>query len=370
MKLYPFIFFLLSVLFISCEDSPENRDDNDSLEDIEYNPQSVVPEIGNALFPILEIPSDNPLTVDGIDLGRHLFFDPILSIDGSTSCASCHLQEGSFTDNRAFSLGVNDLAGERSSMSLLNVGFYNRGLFWDGRVNTLEEQALLPVEDGVELNHQWPDVIDDLIESELYPEKFRKAFGISKKSEITKELAAKAIAQFERTLISSKESKFDRFLMGLDVLSPEEELGFFMFTDLYQGSNPEVPDAQCAHCHDSPLFTNNDYENNGLDFDTTFYSFDDLGLGGITGIKGDNGKFRTPTLRNIEYTAPYMHDGRFETLDEVIDHYASGGHYSPTKSTFLDSINLNNAQKQALKAFLLTLSDQKFIENPDFSSPF
>jgi len=371
MRINKYLYIVCFFLLWSCDnDSPSDTPEDDSLDDISYNPQAVILDIGNPLFPILEIPDDNPLTTAGVDLGRHLFFDPILSIDGSTSCASCHLQQSSFTDNKALSLGVGGLEGKRSSMSLLNVGFNNRGLFWDGRVRTLEEQALLPIEDPVELQHQWPDVVDDLIDHDKYPEKFRKAFGISNKSEITKELAAKAIAQFERTLISSKESKFDKILMGLDVFTDEERLGYEMFIDFYQGQNPEIPDAQCFHCHDRPLFTNNDYENNGLDFHTSNEDFEDKGLGGVTGISGDNGRFRVPTLRNIEFTAPYMHDGRFETLDEVIDHYVSGGLYSPTKSAFLDSINLNITQKQALKAFLLTLSDQKFLENPDFSNPF
>lgn len=371
MRINSWIYLVFLLLLWSCDDEPiVSPPADDSLEDIAYDPQAVILDIGNPLFPILEIPDDNPLTVEGIDLGRHLFFDPILSIDSTTSCASCHLQQGSFTDNKAFSNGVGGIEGKRSSMSLLNVGFNNRGLFWDGRVMTLEEQALLPIEDPLELQHQWPDVIEDLINHEQYPEKFRKAFGITNKSEITKELAAKAIAQFERSLISSKESRFDRILMGLDVFSDEERLGFEMFTDFYQGNNPDIPDAQCFHCHDQPLFTNNDYENNGLDFIISVDDFIDQGLGGITGIQGDKGRFRVPTLRNIEFTAPYMHDGRFETLDEVIDHYVSGGFYSPTKSAFLDSINLDNTQKQALKAFLLTLSDQKFLENPDFSNPF
>ncbi len=360
---------LLFILIGGCKDPNPSQTDID-LSNITYEPQSYPLEIGNPLFPFLEQPQDNLLTVDGVDLGRHLFYDPILSDDLSMSCSSCHLPSGSFTDNLALSTGIDGIQGKRSSMSLLNIGFNYRGLFWDGRVATLEEQALLPVEDPIELHALWPEVILRLQDSELYREKFRKAFGISNSSEITKELAAKAMAQFERTLISATGSKFDRSLLGLDAFSPEELLGYEMFFDYYQGTNPEIPDAQCFHCHDQPLFTSNDFENNGLDFANDFEDFADLGFGGTSGIKGDNGKFRIPTLRNIEYTAPYMHDGRFETLEEVIEHYASGGHYSPTKSPFLDSIDLNEQQKLALKAFLLTLSDEDFMQNPEFSDPF
>ncbi len=340
------------------------------LTHIPYDPVTFNPEIDNPTFPQLEQPQDNQMTVDGIDLGRHLFYDPILSGDLSMSCSSCHLPSGSFTDNLALSKGIDGIEGTRSSMSLLNVGFNYRGLFWDGRIFSLEEQALLPVEDPIELHASWPNVVQRLQESELYPEKFRKAFGIDSKDQITKDLAAKALAQFERSLISSKNSKFDKVLLGEDVFNGQELLGYEMFFDIYQGSNPDIPDAQCFHCHDQPLFTNNAYENNGLDESQTYEGFTDLGHGKVTGIIGDNGKFRVPTLRNIEHSAPYMHDGRFETLDEVMDHYISGGHFSPTRSTFMDSIELNTVQKEAMIAFLKTLSDPNFNENPDFSNPF
>ncbi len=362
------IVFLCSfvIMLAACCKEPVIGPEEGNLIDISYDPVLVTIDVDNLTFPVLEQPVDNLMTEAGIDLGRHLFYDPILSGDLSMSCSSCHLPSGSFTDNRAVSTGIDGIAGTRSSMSLLNVGFNYRGLFWDGRVQTLEEQALLPIEDPIELHTSWMEVISRLQESDLYPEKFRKAFGIENKSEITADLAAKAMAQFQRTLISSTGSKFDRVTLGLDAFTDEEDMGFLMFFEL----DPELPDAQCWHCHDRPLFTGNSYENNGLDFDTTYVSFADLGYGAITGIKGDNGKFRTPTLRNIEYTAPYMHDGRFNTLEEVIDHYASGGHYSHTRSPLMDSINLNATQKEALISFLKTLSDQSFNENPSFSSPF
>ena len=196
--------------------------------------------------------------------------------------------------------------GTRSSMSVLNAGFYDNGLFWDGRSNTLEEQALLPVEDEVELHNTWENIVPVLRESELYKPLFRKAFGIVRTNEITKELAAKAIAQFERSIVSF-ESKFDQYLLGEVFLSEEEFYGFEMYIDA-----PGVTDAQCAHCHNIPLMTSNDYFNNGLQEAETFDDFVDVGRGAIT-VSAKNGFFRAPTLRNIELSAPYMHDGSLET---------------------------------------------------------
>ena len=328
---------------LSCEKEdppPPPPPEEDFLTDIEYNPIPFEIEypvytqlIDNreVIIPQMPIPEDNPMTVDGVELGRHLFYDNILSRDNTMSCSSCHLPQGSFTDNLPVSPGVDGIAGSRSSMSLLNVGFYDNGLFWDGRSKTLEEQALLPVEDEVELHHSWSEVIPQLRESELYRPLFRKAFGIEKSDEITKELAAKALAQFERSIVSF-ESKFDQYLKGQIFLDDDEQYGFEMYIDA-EG----VTDAQCAHCHNLPFMTSNDYFNNGLQEAETFEDFKDKGLGAFTAVN-ENGFFRAPTLRNIELTAPYMHDGSLQTLEEVIEHYASGGKQSPSKDALLDDI--------------------------------
>jgi len=352
-------FFVVSSMLTGC------RDDGVDLTDIAYDPISYTVEVPEG-YPIFEVPTDNPLTIDGVALGRQLFYDPILSKDGSMSCGSCHLQEFAFTDNMATSPGVAGVNGNRSAMSLVDVGFFYRGLFWDGRVQTLEEQALLPVEDPVELHHSWPDVVEKFREHESYPELFRKAFGIENDQEITKELAAKAIAQFERTLVSSGNSKYDRVVTkNLDIFTPEEQLGFELFFE----KGEFLPDGQCLHCHAAPLFTDNDYKNNGLDRAETSSDYPDPGRGEVTGIAGQNGLFRTPTLRNIELTAPYMHDGRFATLEEVMDHYISGGHPSIHRDGLIDSIKLDANQKAAVIAFLKTLTDEDFISNPAYEDP-
>ncbi|MCS6930019.1 MAG: cytochrome C peroxidase [Saprospiraceae bacterium] len=333
-------------------------------------------------FPEVPVPPDNPMTVDGVQLGRRLFYDPILSADSTQSCSSCHMPHLSFTDGLPVSVGIDGIAGRRSSMSLLNIAYATNGLFWDGRVRTLEEQALLPVEDPIELHNTWPNVIEKLKKHPVYPELFRKAFGIRDREEITKELAAKAIAQFERILISSGTSRFDRFLQGdLDALDDEELDGKLMFFE--EGARAGLPDAQCFHCHGGFTLTGNQYFNNGIDEASTLDDFKDKGRGPISGRRTDNGKFRTPTLRNIALTAPYMHDGRFQTLEDVLDHYSSHGKNSPNKDPLIDQIGflipgsnppkytgLTPYQKRAIIKFLHTLTDTAFINNPDIQNPF
>jgi len=340
--------------------------DKAKLTDIAYDPEEYILDIPEG-FPQMLIPEDNPMTVEGVSLGRHLFYDPILSIDSTQSCSSCHLIQSSFTDNLNVSVGVDGIAGQRSSMSLLNVGFHNNGLFWDGRVNTLEEQALLPVEDPVELHDTWPNVENKLRRNTMYPGMFRKAFGIEAESEIDRELAVKAIAQFERSLISSGNSKYDRVIAGIDVFTDEELDGFEIFFDINEDQSLH---AECGHCHNAPLFTTNEFFNNGIDQVTSLNDFKDKGRGSVTSLAFDNGAFKVPTLRNIENTAPFMHDGRFQTLDEVIDHYVSGGHPADNLGAVLRPLLLDTRNRAALKAFILTLQDDDFIENPSFSNPF
>ena len=356
--------FLFIVALGACGDD-KVVDPQGDLSNIPYNPVSYAPDVPES-FPPLEIPEDNPLTVDGVLLGRKLFFDPILSRDSTISCSSCHLQSGSFTDNLAVSPGVDGIDGRRSAMTLLNAGFYHSGLFWDGRVTTLEEQALLPVEDPLEMHAMWPEVIDRLQAHAAYPADFRKAFGIADTRDITRELAAKAISQYERTIISSGNTRFDRFMRGEIFLTDEEYNGFIMFFD----ASPDFPDAECAHCHAAPLFTSVDYRNNGLDDPGSLDDFVDAGRGEVTGDRFDNGKFRVPTLRNAVFTAPYMHDGRFETLEEVIEHYNSGGHRIANTDPLIRPLGLTEQQKADLLAFLHTLNDTTVLTNPLFSNPF
>ncbi len=332
-----------------------------------------------ANFPQIPIPADNPMTLQGVQLGRRLFYDPMLSGDSTQSCASCHLPQGSFTDNRKLSVGISGFAGRRSSMSLLNIAYATNGLFWDGRSKTLEEQALIPVEDPIEMHHTWPDVLDKLRDDPQYQTWFREAFGISSCNDITKELAARALAQFERVLISSGTSKFDQFMAGnFDVFDDEELDGKIMFFD--EGANVGLPDAQCFHCHGGITLTGNNFFNNGLDSVGSLTEFQDFGRGEVTGNPFDNGKFRTPTLRNIALTAPYMHDGRFVSLENVVKSYAKNGNGVINEDPFVQQIGvpvgngsfipLTPYQQGAIVKFLHTLTDTTFVNNPDVQNPW
>lgn len=365
-----YLIIISFVLFAAaCEDKGKSGEDcencpNDDLISGEYNPQTYKLEVPDWL-PTPIIPADNPMTVEGVALGRMLFYDPILSSDSTMSCATCHRQELAFTDGQATSPGVRGIRGKRSSMSLANLAFNPKGFFWDGRVQTLEEQALIPVEDHIELNESWENVEKKLQRHKNYPALFRKAFGIEKKSEITRDLAVKAIAQFERTFISGN-SKFDRIVwLNEGWLSDEEERGRRLF--FFEPADVNHPG--CSHCHFDPLYTDNNFHNNGLDAVPNLEAFADLGLGAVTKNRFDNGKFRVPTLRNIELTAPYMHDGRFQTLEEVLDQYATGGHGVENEDVNIIPFPLTEQNKQDLIAFLKTLTDTSFTNNPNLKDP-
>ncbi len=349
------LILLLAIITVECKEvSPYNGPAD--LPKISYKPHPYtlpIPKDFTKLKPSLE----NPMTEEGIALGYKLFHDPILSLDSTMSCASCHQVTLGFTDGEALSKGINQKIGRRSAMSLANIAFYKKGLFWDGRINTLEEQALLPVEDTVELNNSWDNVIEKLKKDSDYPVYFRKAFGITNIDEIDKYLAAKAIAQYEKTLISAN-SKFDSVQVGTAVFTKDEKAGYDIFFD----ASPDLPDAECGHCHNAPLMTTNEYLNNGITLAKTTEDFRDVGRGGTTGNPYDNGKFRVPSLRNIEKTAPYMHDGRFRTLEEVLNHYNSGGQNGPNTSPLIRPLNLNEMHKRQLIAFLKTLTDRNFVE--------
>ena len=306
----------------------------------------------------MPIPADNPLTVEGVALGRLLFHDPILSADSTLSCAGCHEQSNGFGDPRRFSIGVTGEAGERQAPTLINLAWLRRGMFWDGRAASLEEQALGPVENPIEMNLSWDEAESRLNAHADYPDLFDGAFGTK---QITRDLVVKAIAQFERILVSNG-SRFDRWLVGEIELSEAELRGKALF---YSEA------ADCFHCHgDQRYFTDEDYHNAGLDSISA-----DPGLAGISGNPADHGAFKTPTLRNIEYSGPYMHDGRFTTLEEVIEHYVDGWHRSPTLDPIYlarDTITvlMTEPEQADLLAFLLTLSDPGFAINPEFANPF
>ncbi|MBT4413900.1 MAG: cytochrome-c peroxidase [Polaribacter sp.] len=304
------------------------------------------------------IPADNPLTQEGVALGKKLFFDTILSGDETQSCASCHDPKKSFTDQQRFSNGVNDNLGTRNAMPLFNLAWnFDERFAWDGKEFSLEKQALEPVTNPIEMHGNWENITKKLQNNLEYKDLFLRAFGTSI---IDSTLVTKAIAQFERTLISGN-SKFDKYLRGEINLTPEEQNGFDVFMDESKGD--------CFHCHGSdnnPIWSDNKFHNNGLD-----NVFVDLGLGKITGDPKDNGKFKSPSIRNLAFTAPYMHDGRFATLEEVINHYSEGLKRSPTidplmKKVDEGGVHLSTQDKSNLKTFLQTLSDYNFINNPTF----
>ncbi len=334
-----------------------------SKSEDDYTPQPTsqalsIPPLFDQLLIDPLIPSDNPQTLEGVALGRKLFFDRLLSANNSQSCASCHDPKRAFTDIDRFSDGVDGIRGNRNSMPLFNLAWnFDEKFFWDGRSPGLEQQAFEPVTNPIEMHNTWTEAIASLQNTNDYPELFFEAFGTRT---IDSVLVTKAIAQFERTLISG-DSKFDRHLMGAATLTPEEQNGFNVFMDEARGD--------CFHCHGSdknPLWTDNAFHNNGLD-----EIFNDIGLEKVTGDPADRGKFRSPSLRNLKFTAPYMHDGRFATLDEVIDHYSEGLKNSPSidplmKKVAQGGVGLTDKDKADLKAFLLSLSDEKFVTNPAF----
>lgn len=366
---YISLLFLTFVLInTACnKDTPPCTDcGEDMLIEGEYAPQPYELNLTDWLIEPAS-PDDNPLTIDGVALGRMLFYDPILSSDSTQSCASCHQQQYAFAEPSALSTGVTGNLGTRSAMAIINLGYASNGLFWDGRSATLEAQALEPVENPIEMHEDWDNVEIKLRRHPSYPVAFRKAFGIDNKNKITRDLAAKAIAQFERTLISYQ-SKYDEIVWENNGwFSDSEERGKHLFF-VEEAQEDEHPG--CSHCHIAKYFTNNAYENNGLNASENLLDFPDLGRGPISGNIYDNGRFRVPTLRNIALTAPYMHDGRFETLEEVLDHYSSGGHPAENKNINITHFTMTDQMKQDIINFLHTLTDTTFINKEEFGNPF
>lgn len=319
-------------------------------------------------FPPMDIPDDNPLTVEGVELGRHLFWEVQLSGDNSISCGTCHMPSSSFSDPAAVSTGITGAQGDRNAMALVNLG-WARDYFWDGRAMTLEDQVFEPIPNPIEMNQSWPAALEKLRNTEKYPLMYEEAFGTA---DINVDRSTKALAQFLRTMVSAN-SKFDKWRRGEATLTESEYRGYDLFNR--EGGDPEIVQggefgADCFHCHVEAGMQFSDYmpHNNGLDS-----VFADLGVGGITGNPLEMGKFKTPTLRNVELSGPYMHDGRFTTLEEVIEHYNSGGLPSPTIDPFMKytegGLMLNEQSKLDLINFLKTLTDTSFIHNPAFQDP-
>lgn len=293
----------------------------------------------------------NPLTQSKIDLGRVLFYDPILSRNNTISCAGCHSQYSAFTHiDHDLSHGIEDKIGTRNSLALMNLAW--QPLFmYDGAVNHLDMQALAPISNPKEMDETIGNVVLKLQKNKLYKKLFKKAFSDTL---ITGEKTLKALSQFMLTLVSSN-SKYDSVMRKQTQFNEQEKKGYNLFKQ------------HCAVCHTEPLFTNYQFMNNGLAVDSTLK---DIGRYTITKKNDDSLKFKVPTLRNIEFSYPYMHDGRYKKLSHVLNHYTSTIVKTKTLSKELQQpIILNTNEKVEIIAFLLTLSDKKFLFNPNYSYP-
>lgn len=308
------------------------------------------------------IPADNPTTQEGVYLGRRLFYEPMLSSTQTISCASCHQQARAFTDGLPVSIGVHGKTTRRNSMSLTNL-LWVRQLFWDGRSTSLEEQALVPLGHTDEMGSKPGEAARALQKSKPYPALFKQVFG---SDTITDVRIGKALAQFERTLISA-DSRYDQYLAGQYQLTESEQRGMQLFN---RSPSPErnVRGGNCAHCHGGAKLYQELFHNNGLDKQAT-----DLGRQAITGLALDQGRFRVPTLRNIALTAPYMHDGRFNSLEQVLDHYSDHIQPSPMLAPELagqpNGFHLTRDEKTDLRSFLRLFTDSAFVHNPQFANP-
>jgi cytochrome c peroxidase len=384
-----FLGFVLVVQSTVAEERPRYAAPKLPVAPYRYTDRALPTHLGVALLEMDNTPAENPLTDAGATLGRVLFYDTQLSKNNTIACASCHLQANAFADPRQFSLGFDGGHTKRNAMGLANLAFTilrsNRpGFFWDERAPTLEAQVLMPIQDDVEMGMELAELERKLQASSYYPALFDAAFG---SPQVTRNRISKAVAQFMRSMVSF-DSRFDRAAAAMpgqdnaqdfDDLTIEENLG----KSRGVGGVGQIGEIGCAHCHIPPTFGMPRSFNNGLDL-----NYVDQGLGARDVTSNDpftannNGKFKAPSLRNIALTAPYMHDGRFETLEQVIEHYSSGVHshenvaiaFAEGKGENEDEktsgFHLTDRQKSALVAFLKTLTDHSFATDPRFSDPF
>ena len=293
----------------------------------------------------------NPLTKEGIELGRKLFYDGILSQDGNFPCASCHQQFAAFaTFDHDLSHGFDNAFTTRNAPGLFNLA-WQTSFHHDGGINNIEVQALAPLTAKNEMAETVENVIKKLKEDPQYRQLFQKAFG---DDDINSQRMLKALTQFELTMVSAN-SKYDKVKKGQAQFTPSEQRGYAIFQ------------AKCNSCHTEPLFTDNSFRNNGLELHPFFK---DEGRFGITNNAADKSKFKVPSLRNVELTFPYMHDGRYYTLERVMDHYVSRIEQSATLDPLLKSgIALSSADVTDIVAFLKTLTDAEFVKDARFAQP-
>lgn len=294
--------------------------------------------------------SKNKLTPEKILIGRALFYDPILSRNNTVSCNSCHSQFTAFAHvDHTLSHGIDSRIGTRNAPGLMNLA-WQKTFMWDGAINHLDMQPLAPIANKDEMDSNIDSVVKKLQQSAIYPTLFYKAFG---DSIITGEHTLKAISQFMLTLISA-DSKYDSMMRGQVVFTEQEKNGYNLFKQ------------NCSSCHSEPLFTNELFENNGLPPDN---KLNDFGRMKVTKNSADSMKFKVPTLRNLEFSYPYMHDGRFKHLSDVIKHYTQINQSNLLSKQLKKPIILSSNEQVDLIAFLLTLTDNHFLFNPDYSFP-
>lgn len=349
-SLYGFI--LIGIALIACD-----RSDDEPLPEEIY--QVEVP----SNFSEMPIPEDNPFYKSKINLGRMLFYDPILSANNQVSCATCHKQSIAFTDALALSdKGVSGNKLLRHSPALMNLAWMP-GLFWEGGSINLESLSLAPIGHPDEMGQNMQELLNELNNHDTYPELFKEAFGVE---QIRPREILHSLAQFQRVLISGN-SRYDQLIRGDDV----NALNYLELEGL------SVYRQKCSSCHTEGLFTDNSYHNNGIDSAWNDLSGDYIFTGRfrITFDSSDLGKFKTPSLRNVTLTAPYMHDGRFKDLNAVLDHYENGVKESTTLDSLFQNgekigIEFEEGERAALLAFFESLVDDDFLNNPDFSNPF
>jgi cytochrome c peroxidase len=330
---------------------------------IHDEPLAVDPPVGlNPLTPVAVVPAHNPMTRGKLELGRLLYFDPRISKDGTVSCATCHNPEKGWTDQLPHSIGIKGQEGQRNAPTVLNTA-YGRTMFWDGRAPSLEGQAQGPIQNKIEMGDQtYQEIVERLRQIPAYQEQFQKVFG----TPVTLDGMAKAIATFERTALSGN-SPYDRYNSGNDVkaLSESQKRGMVLFGLSLNSEDDFTTDvvrkkANCTTCHLGFNFTDEKFHNLGVGWDDTTGKFADLGLWAISpiGAKDDAeiGAFKTPTLRDLERTGPYMHDGSEKTLEEVVEFYDRGGNGNPSLDKDMKKLNLTAPEKADVVAFMRALT--------------
>jgi cytochrome c peroxidase len=337
------------------------------LDTVDFDATPYNLDLTISTLPQPNLPADNPLTEAKVALGKMLFYEKALSSDNSISCGSCHNQADGFSDPDRFSEGVGGALGGRQAMAIFNMAWHDNQFFWDGRADLLRDQSLGPIENPLEMNETLTNVIGKLYFRREYRDQFMRAFG---SVEINAERISFALENFMMSILSI-DSKYDKFLRGELTLSAPEERGRTLFFGEYNEFFPTTSGADCAHCHSGGNFENDQYMNNGLDLEGAFA---DLGREEATEDPADRAKFKVMSLRNIAVTAPYMHGGRFTTLEEVVDHYNEGLQPSSTLDPALNAtrgtgLMLDAQEKSDLVEFLKTLTDETFLNNPEYADP-